>query len=164
MSSAAKPAQSGAKLTPYNQIRKGDLMALVTFVTVQETLPASRQTGYVPVLQVRSVDTGLEFDVTGTEVAEQMFSADRFSKEEKRTKTELAEILEASYNVPFTVVFDKADGTERTLRGRLISAEPKMGRSNVVDLDVTKGSPLRQVDNRTLKSLIVGGVKYTLKK
>lgn len=162
--SSAKPAKSGNKLTPYNEIRKGDLMALLNFVTVQAVLPASRQTGGVPVLQVKSVDTGLEFDVTGTEVAEQMFSADRFTREEKKTKTELAEILQASYNIPFTVVFEKADKTERTLRGRLISPEPLMGRSNVADLDVTSGSPLRQVDHRTLKSIVVGGVKYTLKK
>jgi len=39
-----------------------------------------------------------------------------------------------------------------------------MGRSNVIDLLITTGSPTRQVDHRTLKSLILRDVKYTAKK
>jgi hypothetical protein len=149
---------TASKLTNPADVKDGDLMALINFVKVKRTVPGRN------ILQVVSVENGMEFDVEGSEIIEQMYSADRFTREESKTKTELAEILLASHNVPFTVVFEKVDGTERTLRGRLLSAEPLLGRSNVADLDVISGSPLRQVDHRTLKSIIVGGVKYKLKK
>jgi hypothetical protein len=155
---ATAKSTSASKLTNPADVQRGDIMALINFVRVTQRKPGSRT------IMVQSVENGMEFEVEGNEIIEQMFSADRYTREEKKTKTELAEILLASNNVPFTVVFDKVDGTERTLRGRLQSAEPLLGRSNVIDLDVTSGIPLRQVDHRTLKSIIVGGVKYTLKK
>jgi hypothetical protein len=55
-------------------------------------------------------------------------------------------------------------GEERTLIGYLVSAEPKMGRSTVVDLNIPKGSHnLRQIDHRTLQSIVLKGIKYIVK-
>lgn len=55
-------------------------------------------------------------------------------------------------------------GEERTLVGYLINAEPKMGRSTVVDLDIPVGQHnLRLCDHRTLNSIIWKGIKYTVK-
>ena len=52
-------------------------------------------------------------------------------------------------------------GKETTLTGRLSRAEGKLGRSLVIDLP-TQG--YRQVDHRTLRTLIIDNVKYTVKR
>lgn len=55
-------------------------------------------------------------------------------------------------------------GPERTLVGYLASTEPKMGRSTVVDLQVsTDKHRLRLVDHRTIKELVLRNVRYVLK-
>lgn len=52
-------------------------------------------------------------------------------------------------------------GEERALVGYLKTAEPKMGRSLVVDLEVSGSQHnLRMVDHRTIKSLILKNVRY----
>lgn len=140
------------------EINKGDLMALVTFVEVNNKIGSDRIT-------VKNVDNGTEFDVIGKDLIEQMYSADQAQTGVEVTKTQLAEKLVSSYNLPFTVTFEKADKSERTLRGRLVSAEPLLGRSHVEDLDIPRDQHrLRLVDHRTLKSLTVNGVIYRLKK
>jgi len=55
-------------------------------------------------------------------------------------------------------------GEERTLIGHMASTEPKMGRSQVVDLEKAPGTHrLRLVDHRTIKQLILRNVQYVLK-
>ena len=75
----------------------------------------------------------------------------------------MAELLINARNIPFTVCFEKQNGEERVLRGRLISHEALLGRSSVEDLDLPAGDRTRLVDHRTLKFLILNGVKYVLK-
>jgi hypothetical protein len=116
-------------------------------------------------LHCNNLDTNTSFEVNGTELIEQMYSADRFLEEKKVTRTAMAEILMRSFNVPFKVEFIKADGkTKRTLRGRLVAPNNAMGRSQVEDLDKPVTDRYSQVDHRTISMLIVNGVKYTLKK
>lgn len=139
------------------KVRRGNLMALVYWVQVEHSYNDGHD------LDVRDLNDGKAFSVHGRELVEKSFSADVFESEEKVTKTELAEKLVNARNVPFTVEFEKADGSIRLLRGKLINAEPLMGRSHVYDLDVREGSPLRLVDHRTIQSLIVENVRYVLK-
>lgn len=55
-------------------------------------------------------------------------------------------------------------GRHRTLVGYLLSTEPTLGRSKVRDMAIPKGQfGERLVDHRTLKSIIIQGVKYELK-
>lgn len=55
-------------------------------------------------------------------------------------------------------------GEERTLVGYLLSAEPKMGRSQVIDLEISEAKHrIRLVDHRTLNWLILKNVKYSCK-
>ncbi len=103
------------------------------------------------------------FVVRGSGLVEQFVSADTFESEEGVTKTELARKLVDAGPAPFTVCYRKARGEERILRGRLLEHEDLLGRSLVHDFDVEKGTPLREVDHRTLQWLIINGVKYTLK-
>ena len=106
---------------------------------------------------------GQEFEVRGTNLLEKTFkSASQFESTKKVTRTELAEILVNLGDQVFTVNFDKQTGENRTLVGYKVSTENLMGRVNVVDLEVT-GHNLRQVDLRTIKSLIVNNVKYVVK-
>lgn len=54
-----------------------------------------------------------------------------------------------------------ARGENRTLTGYMISSEPKMGRSKVIDLAQAPPANSRLVDHRTLNWLIFKGTKYT---
>lgn len=54
-------------------------------------------------------------------------------------------------------------GEERTLTGYLVHTEPKLGRSQVVDLEVESGQHnLRLVDHRTINWMILRNVKYVV--
>lgn len=138
------------------KVKKGHLMAFLYYAHVDHTRNSDS-------LRVKDVDRKIDFDVNGRELIESAYSADQFHTTKRTTKTKIAEILVSSFNRPFTVCFEKTDGSERVLRGRLIQPEPLMGRSMVDDLDVD-GRRLRQVDHRTIKYLIVDGIKYTVSK
>lgn len=111
-------------------------------------------------LKVRDVEKGLEFYIRGESLLKTTLSADFFLSKEKVTKTEIAETLLNSHGKIFKVEFEKQDGEIRILRGYLAKTEPVLGRSYCVDLDVTDQNKLRLVDHRTIKSLIIQGIKY----
>jgi hypothetical protein len=142
-------------------VRQNDLMAFIYFAHVEKT--TARGEHGSPELTVKNVDTGTNFKVIGSDIIERALSADQYKSTKKISRTEMAEILITSYNRPFTVVFEKADGTMRTLRGRYVSHEKLMGRSRVEDLDKGRGE-FRLVCHRTLQELIVGGIRYQIKK
>lgn len=138
------------------EVKKNDLMAFVYYTTVRKVQGEN--------VDVHNVDDDVNFSVQGAKLIERGFSADQFAEEVKVSKTRAAEILISSHNRPFTVCFEKQDGDDRTLRGRLVHPEPLLGRSMVEDLDLSASEHrLRQVDHRTIKYLIVEGVKYVVK-
>jgi len=55
------------------------------------------------------------------------------------------------------------NGEERILEGYHTGSQDEMGRVQVVDMNITTGSPNRLVDPRTLNYLILKGTKYTVK-
>jgi hypothetical protein len=114
-------------------------------------------------VNVTSLDTGVTYDVRGENLISDRKSADEFDEEVSDNKTNVALRLSQSFGRPFTVCFTKADGTDRTMRGRLIEANNILGRSTVEDLDIDEDYRLRQVDHRTINSLIVDGKKYVVK-
>jgi len=157
-----------------SKVKVGDLVLTKTYVTVAEvgTDPNDPST---PQLIVDNVDRKQKFLIRGDELINELSSADSFEKEEKKTMTEIAEIISTSYSTPFTVCFNKQltvkeqkagkkEGVLRTMRARLVTPEPFLGRSKVEDLDVTDSYRMRLVDHRTINWLIVDGVKYTKKK
>lgn len=135
----------------------GDLVAVVRFCKVGKVSPNGEG------VTVKDIDDGLEFDINGKEMLGSLKSASEFTKQEKKSLTELATVVSQAFNKPITVCFDKADGTERVMVGRVVSAEPLLGRSYMEDAEITSGHRLRQVDHRTVKWAIVDGVKYSLK-
>lgn len=134
------------------------MIALVTWAQVDNVLEGGNR------LQCKDLDTGGLFTINGSNLVEQTFSADVYESEKKITKTQAAELLVSSFGKPFSVTFEKTDGETRTLRGRLVKPEPLLGRSMVEDLDIPADQyRLRQVDHRTISSLVLNGVKYTVK-
>jgi hypothetical protein len=113
-------------------------------------------------ISVKDINNGLEFDVHGDELIEAGYSTDRYIEEEEATMTKLAEILNRSRNLPFGIEFIKKDGTLRHLRGVLTDIDSFLGYTHVIDLDITEGNPNRQIDNRNILSIIIGGKKYSL--
>lgn len=163
MASKAKTAEpkteERVRLNP-KDVRVGHVMAFVNWARVDTVGTFNGN----PSLHLTNVDNGESFRVNGTSLVEEAYSADAYSREEKVTKTQAAELLISSYGKPFTVVFEKTDGETRKLRGRLVKPEPLLGRSMVEDLDLGYDVyRLRQVDHRTISSLILDGVKYTVK-
>ncbi len=140
----------------FKNIKPGEVLSTTKYVTV-----VKREADY---LKVRDTD-GSELTIHGPEFIEKsLYSGTQYSAEEEVTKTELAAHLLDAGDTVFTVEFIKADGKPRTLTGRLLDTENHMGRSNVIDLMITSGSPTRQVDHRTLKSLILRDTKFVAKK
>jgi hypothetical protein len=143
-----------------SKVKSGDLMAFVNYVRVKSVAHSGEELIVSP-LDKNSKD----IRITGLDLVLNALSADQFEETEKVTKTEAAEILISSHNMPFTVSFEKADHSERVLRGRLIRPEPLLGRSMVEDLDETnEKNRVRQVDHRTIRFIIVGGTKYEVVK
>jgi len=135
--------------------------------------------------------------IVGSKVMEsEMISASQYDREEKVTRTEMAEILVKTGRHVFTVTFHKQvtsedmiqiledekytseqpatkkrktcekaikAGASRTITGFLCNTEHLMGRSMVIDLNEPSAHKERQVDHRTLESLIFQRVRYILK-
>lgn len=140
----------------FEQIKKGEVLSSTMYLTVSDKTANG--------IKVKD-SVGQEFEVRGPKLIEStMNSGTQYTTEKKVTRTELATALTNAGDSVFTVVFDKQDGTERTLVGKLLDTENHMGRSNALDLQITSGNGLRQVDHRTLKSLILRDIKYTVKK
>lgn len=142
------------------KVKEGDLMAFVYYGQVTKVY--SEYAGHR--LQVKGLAGAPgEFSVNGDSLIINALSADQVHEEHRVTKTRAAELLVTSFNRPLTVCFVKQDGQDRVLRGRLVQPEPLLGRSHVEDLDVAGANKLRLVDHRTIKWLIVEGVKYVVK-
>lgn len=144
------------KVNP-RKVIKGHMMAFVYYAKVDSSSLGGQS------VQVEGLDNDQgKFSVHGATLIENSFSADLYEEEERVTKTKAAELLISSHNRPLTVTFIKQDRKKRVLRGRLLAAEPLLGRSYVEDLDEPTGKRVRLVDHRTIESLVVDGVKYTV--
>lgn len=148
-------------LEGFNGPKAGEIVARVIYAHVHTRMPG-RDVGAFDMV-CRDALNAQEFTVRGKDLIATFVSADTYGEEQVVSKTQLAEKLVSAGHLPFTVCFVKARGGDRILRGRLLEHENLLGRSMVHDFDVTSGSPLREVDHRTIKWLVVNGVKYKLK-
>lgn len=142
-----------------SKVAVNDLMAFVNYVKVKQVLNGGEE------LIVTDLDhNNRNIKIAGKDLVENSLSADQSEETVKVSKTEAAEILISLHNRPFTVSFEKADGKERVLRGRLIKHEALLGRSMVEDLDEPADkNRVRQVDHRTINWITVEGVRYQVK-
>jgi hypothetical protein len=148
-----------------SQVKKGDLHRFTYYAKVEEN--SSRRDGERQ-LKVVDVDRGGEpFGVSGDSLIISSQSADQVHEEVKWPLTKVAQFLmDLDRTSVFTANFDKQDGENRTIHGRLLpSPETSLGRSMCEDLDMPGPTEkrIRQIDRRTLHWLIVDGVKYAVK-
>lgn len=143
-----------------SKYKKDDVVAFTTWAKVRSVGNYGMVASSLSCEHLTGPLKGQTFSINGEELVSLCQSADYYANESTVTKTKAAELLVSSYNIPFTVVFEKSDGTERTLRGKLIHPEPLLGRSMVHDLDAD--GP-RLVDHRTIKSLTINDLKYVVK-
>ena len=152
--------------TDPSKVKVGDMMAIITYVKVKDAQNGGNN--------VRCVDLNskTEFAIQGKDLVAAAFSADYFAEEVTLSRTEVCRILTTSPNRPLSVCFVKkpkkgeTDGEERVLKGRFLSEVEFDGRSYCEDLEIDKDDPkgrMREVDHRTIKWLIVDGVKYIVK-
>lgn len=147
--------------TDPKKLRKGDIVTLIQHCEVLKFGMFENE------ITVLDKERGFEFQIRGKELIESLFSASQFDKEVELTMTKLVDkFCEIPSNRPFTVVFEKKGGEERTLHGFMVQRNNNLGRSNVIDLDLpaNDANKLRQVDHRTIKSFIVDRIQYKLKK
>jgi hypothetical protein len=158
----------------FKDIKVGDLMAVTLYVKV--TGKGKNAVG-LDAVQVANADAGpATLELAGAELIEAASSANQFQEEVLVSKTKAAEILadlQARHDRrPFQVAFVKKDGSDRVLNGRMIpSIESPLGYSSVEDLDLPvidaatgkSNHRVRQVDHRTIKYVVINGVKNTVK-
>jgi hypothetical protein len=147
-----------------DKVKAGDLHRFTYYakVTRNENRGSEHQ------LQVEDVDRGnAKFGVNGNELIVHSQSADQVHEEVKWPLTKVAQLLtELDYVQVFTACFNKQGGEERVIHARLLpSPETSLGRSMCEDLDLPGPTEkrIRQIDRRTLKWLILDGVRYTVK-
>lgn len=150
------------------KVAPGHIMAIIHYVKVEQITPDGEQM-MVSQLDLEADKPSSNIVVTGKGLIAAALSADYFAEEIKTTMTDVAQKLIESHNRPLTVCFtkqakkDEEDGEERVLRGRLLSHEALLGRSYVEDLTKPVGDRVRLVDHRTIRWLVVDGVKYVVK-
>lgn len=147
-----------------SRLKKGDLVCIIQYAQV---VNAGSSFGN-RFAELKDLDTGTVWTRTGDDILRRMKSGVQHEESVvKVTNTNLIKVLMNAGHRPFTVTWTKKDGSERTLRGRYVSAaEHSRGYSWVEDLDLPpdeRGGRLRQVDHRTLISVVLDGVKYVQK-
>jgi hypothetical protein len=156
-SKTAPATTAAATACSFDKIKVGERFSMTDYFTVVSVDKTNES------MIVKNA-SGNTLTIKGKELIEQsLLSNQQFSSKVAVGKNEMAERLLSAGDKIFTVTFEKQDGSKRVLTGHLISGEPNLGRSNVIDLEITKGNALRQVDHRTISSLVINGVCYTSK-
>jgi len=133
-------------------MKKGDAVQLIYNCVITDITPGS--------IKVHDNEKDMDFFITGDKLISTLGKANEFSTTQRVSKTEIVEKLLTSHGKILSVEFEKQNGANRILRGYLAKAEPLLGRSYCVDIDVTDSNKLRLVDHRTIVWLICDGVKY----
>jgi len=150
-----------------NKLKVGEILARTIYCQVLDAhaqIPGYGRMRTIPTARVRDLKDQTEFFIEGADLLGAMVSTDQFQEEVTIALTDVIALMVNAGEKPFTVCFVKKDGSERTLRGVVTRVEGLLGRSTVIDLEVTRGTPLRQVDHRTVTWLVLDGVKYKVRR
>jgi hypothetical protein len=141
----------------FENIKEGEYLSFTQYLKVNSKTKDS-------IIVTNQFDQQLE--ITGIDLIESLNSAGQHNQVKIAGKNEIIDILHSAKDKVFTVNFIKADNSERTLIGRLYNIESQMGRTNVVDLEVTKVDKtfgIRQIDNRQINWIVLNSTKYVTK-
>ena len=174
----------------FTQIKVGDNLSEVQYYSVtkvlEDELELTNERGYPIIVAKDIVEEGMysaqqykkEQKVTRTELCELLEGAGdtvftvNFHKkirEEDILEAVLSSLKEQELTSPQAkkqlkaVVKQALQGEERTLIGYLLETEPKMGRSQVIDLEAQGDHRTRLVDHRTINWIILKNIKYVQK-
>ncbi len=149
-----------------DQVKAGDIHQLSYYVKVT----ANKGGRQIDTLNLYENNDPVTFN--GRALIERSFSADQYHETREVSQTECIDVLLSAGQHPFTVEYTKDNGEYRKLRGVYISFD-KRGRSYVIDLDLARDekqfsekgrdSRMREVDHRTLSSVILRGIRYVAK-
>lgn len=92
------------------------------------------------------------------------FAAEKKAMVEKFQKATVSNIEALVLDLIENPLTDIIPGEIRTIRGRHYGEMTELKRLKFIDMDIAEENNVRQVDTRKLISVIVGGVKYKLKK
>jgi len=141
----------------FDDLQPGERVSLTQYFEVQSIDKSKEQ------LVVKNRN-GQLVTITGKNMIESGFYSNiQYKSQAKVGKTVIAEKLQNAGDKIFKVRFTKADGEERTLTGYVVSSEPNLGRTKVIDLSVDPqdgSGGFRLIDNRTIIDLVVDGVLY----
>lgn len=139
------------------RFKKGEYVSVQNYYLIFRELENGRKFELQP-------KKGAKFLIDKEILEDEGKSAGWFITEKLVTMTELADYFCSKIGTDiFTVCFTKQDNTKRILIGHRIETIPNLGYSMVEDHEVTSGSPLREVNHRTILWLIHNGVKLSLK-
>ena len=135
------------------EIKEGDLLCNLNYFTVVRVDDK--------LVQFKDVSDGQEWAIPLKHIGSitNHWSASFYNKIEAVSRTTAVHKMSLAGIRPFTVAYIKQNSEDREMRGIFIKAEPTMGRTLVKDLDA-KEDAIKSVDNRTIKYLILDGVKY----
>ncbi len=121
-------------------------------------------------INVKNVDLGTEFSITGDKLIDEVLSANDVLKEERVSQNEVIDKLVESNGKILSANFDKKDGNNRTIYGIFFSLDMRRGYSNVIDLEKPRvigngyDNRLKKVNHNTLHWVIIEGVRWVTKK
>lgn len=165
----------------FSELKSGDFLSQTSYCKVTRVIGDENQRKVVV-----ENNLGDKWTIGKNIVEREMYSSSQFSRIEKKTMTELANLMSNVKDSVFTVCFTRKlnsdhietilnenkdldnkklsklllKGKDRVLVGRMDTGDTVLGRSRVVDLE---NGGYRLVDHRTIKWIIVKNVKYELK-
>lgn len=186
--SSNKSVSKGVKRlrTDFSKINKGDRLSETQYYEVISTesdrMKVKNERGFEFTVSKAIVEEGMfnasqyseTKKVSRTHIVNMLESAGdtifAVNFDKKPTEKSVLDVLQSCTIADFNdqsklrqLSVDLTHGENRTLVGYLIRTEPKMGRSQVVDLTKPSGANSRLVDHRTLNWMIFKGVKYVVK-
>jgi hypothetical protein len=139
------------KKTKLSSIQEGEYLSLTNYFKVK-----SKQGETLIVEDIH----GQEIKIHGKSLIESLSSASQYVETRKASKHEMVEALKSARDKVCTVVFIKQNGDERTIICHVIGHETNLGRTQVIDLEITDNkNNIRQIDNRTIKMVTVDGLR-----
>ena len=101
--------------------------------------------------------------IKGLDLIQSLQSADYFDEVIHASKTSIKDELDKAGSDVFTICFNKKDGSERVMRGKLLDAATDEGFSAAWDLDKPAEDRWRLINRREINWLILRGKKYVRK-
>lgn len=141
-----------------NDMKPGKILSRLSYILVKKIKNNNS-------LVVQNLD-GEEWSIGKDIVMNECYGTE-YAEEKEVSLTEMVDIMKGAGDKVFHVQFLKKDGTQRDMTAVLTGSDTNLGRSLVrellVDTDGNLKEQERQIDHRTLHSLVLQNVLYSIK-